>query len=334
MKNIALCFDRDRDLDGAENPTNAALLAQLLLRTDDQLVWSAGPRRGDVDEARAAIVEAYGFLVDHWRPGDRILLFGAGHGATCAHSLAQLLGAVGVLGDDDVAGWSAEDFRGYVLSTYVLPRTWRDAADWAHIAGLTAALSGRSEAGADVHFLGMFDAAGYPGTPLGREPSRLPRVRAARHALALDGAPRPRAPRLPDGPESVREVWFRGGHRDLVGGHRACPPLAGIALDWVLDGAVTAGAIVGCGVDGHPAPMAADALAGHAHTVAVRKVPDGAAVHASVQSQLRAHPSYWRHLPARVAWTDPDWAARAERLVPGSVTPPSVTESPALVAAS
>jgi len=68
--------------------------------------------------------------------------------------------------------------------------------------------------------------------------------------------------------------------------------------------------------------------------VSLRTLPADAVVHASVESYLRAHPAYWRRLPARVEWADPDWVARSERLVPGSpsnsATAPTVaTENPA-----
>jgi hypothetical protein len=46
-------------------------------------------------------------------------------------------------------------------------------------------------------------------------------------------------------------------------------------------------------------------------------------VHASVDVYLRAHPEYWRRLPAHVVWADTDWLARSERLVDaGPLTAP------------
>ncbi|PRC62101.1 DUF2235 domain-containing protein, partial [Mycobacterium sp. ITM-2017-0098] len=74
------------------------------------------------------------------------------------------------------------------------------------------------------------------------------------------------------------------------------------------DGAIAAGANVRRSPE-RAAPTAVDALAGNAHTMSFRKVPAGAAVHASVESYVRAHPSYWRRLPAQVTWCDLDWAA-------------------------
>ena len=63
-----------------------------------------------------------------------------------------------------------------------------------------------------------------------------------------------------------------------------------------------------------PAPDLADTAPAHLRPLPAGRVPADAAVHASVQTYLRAHPSYWRRLPAHFVWADPEWAARAERL--------------------
>lgn len=335
MKNIALCFDRSRGIGGTGGTTNATALADLMSAGDEQMVWApactAGDRdrfrgrRGTVDAARAAIAEAYEFLVAEWSPGDRLFLLGAGRGAACARALAHLLGTVGVL-RDDIPGWSVGDLRQYVLSTHVVPRTRRDATDWDHIGRLTARLSGRFTVAVDVHFLGLWDTVAL--SRAGAAPL-VGNVLATRHAVAIDGSGRRSGAQLLGGSATaVQEVWFRGAHCDVTGGENACAPLAAIALDWVLDGAVRAGALVRqC--PQRSVPTAVDALTGSTHTVSFRQIPADANVHASVESYLRAHPSYWRRLPERVTWADIDWAARAERLVPGPVTPPSVTEIPA-----
>jgi len=80
-----------------------------------------------------------------------------------------------------------------------------------------------------------------------------------------------------------------------------------------------------------PAPSAVDALAGSVRPVPFRKIPTDAVVHASVECYLRAHPSYWRRLPACVVWADPEWDARSERLMP---VPSEPVPAPAMVAAT
>ncbi|MCW2556825.1 MAG: hypothetical protein JWP55_789 [Mycobacterium sp.] len=70
-----------------------------------------------------------------------------------------------------------------------------------------------------------------------------------------------------------------------------------------------------------PAPDQADALAGSAGNLSMRRLLTDARVHASVDVYLRAHPDYWRRLPDRIVWSDHGWLARGERLVPAAVTP-------------
>lgn len=321
VKNIALCFDRAR-------ATNATALADLLSRDHRQLVWSppdTSPpgggrlltRRAALVAARETVAEAYRFLVQEWEANDRLFLFGAGLGASCARALARLLGHVGVL-NTDLSGWTVEDFRAYVLSTYVMPRTAHDRADWERIGQLAADLGARTNLAIDVAFLGLWDCLAVPGQPRIVDPDPLPTVVATRHAVAIDGGG---AQLLGARGGAVQEVWFRGAHGDVAGDPAGCRALADITLDWMLDGAIQAGAVVRPGPQ-RAAPSAADALAEAAHTMSFRTVPSGAVIHASVQSYVRAHPSYWRRLPAQVSWDDLDWAARSERLVPLSV--PSV----------
>ncbi|MBX7432251.1 DUF2235 domain-containing protein [Mycobacterium sp. Y57] len=326
MKNIALCFDHVCDRSGSDAMSNVSVLAQLLDSGDAQLVWFAPPpatpgryrpgaRRGPREAARASVVAAYEFLVEHWEPGDRIHLFGAGRGAFCARALARLLGTVGVLRGPGVPGWTAADFREYVLSTYAMPRTGRSAADWQRVGNIAAGLSG-TDVAVDVAFLGLWDTLEVPGVP--PLPDPLPTVAAVRHAVAIDGGFGPFGARpLGYCADGVQEVWFRGAHCDVAGGPNACAPLTRITLDWMLDGATTAGvALRPSARHRAPAPSPADALAGSTRPVPLRTVPADAAVHASVQIYLRSHPSYWRRLPARFVWADLDWVARAERLMP------------------
>jgi hypothetical protein len=158
-------------------------------------------------------------------------------------------------------------------------------------------------------------------------------VVAGRHAVAVDGGNGSLAGRLVDAPECVEEVWFRGAHCDVAGGRGACWPLADIALDWMLDGAVQAGITVRDGSRCEaPAPSEHDALAESAHTISLRRLPASPLVHASVDVYLRAHPEYWRRLPAHVVWADTDWLARSERLVDAG--PLTAIEPAVLIAAA
>ena len=318
MKNIVLCFDRARHHPGSREASNAETLLRLLEESDEQITWyhpgtpaqaSGRDRLGRLrwreaaaKDARATIAEAYEFLVDSWEPGDRIFMFGVGRGASCAHALTRLLGTVGVL----------PELMDYVLASYAVPRTRRSPEDWQRVTRLAAELAGHREIGVPVQFLGLWDMARAPG----RQETGVTNVVAGRHAVAVDGGNGSLAGRLVDAPECVEEVWFRGAHCDVAGERGACWPLADIALDWMLDGAVQAGITVRDGSRCEaPAPSEHDALAESAHTISLRRLPASPLVHASVDVYLRAHPEYWRRLPAHVVWADTDWLARSERLV-------------------
>jgi uncharacterized protein (DUF2235 family) len=335
VKNIVLCLDSERDHPGPRDVTNVESLLRLLAESDEQITWyhpgSGVPaadgsklarlrwREAAADHARATIAEAYHFLVDSWQRDDRIYLFGVGRGAYCAHALTRLLGTVGVL----------PDLMDYVLDAYAVPRTRRSPQDWRRVTLLASRLTGRREIGVPVQFLGLWDMTSVPGGHATHQPLR--NVVKGRHAVAIDG--RRGTGHLVSSPECVEEVWFRGAHCDIAGGRGTCWPLADIALDWMLDGAVQAGVRVRDGSHcAAPTPSEFDALAGSAHTISLRRLPASPLVHASVDMYLRAHPEYWRRLPAEVVWADTDWLARSERLV--QTGPQVAAESAELAAAA
>jgi uncharacterized protein (DUF2235 family) len=338
VKNIVLCFDRARGHPGLRDATNAEALLRLLDDSEEQISWyhsgaPAADRGGRFaalrwrevarEDARAAIAGAYEFLIDRWEPGDRIFMFGVGRGAYCAQALTRLLGTVGLL----------PDLMDYILAAYALPRTPRTPQDWQRVTRLAARLSGRREIGVPVQFLGLWDTVAVPG--LGRStPEPLTNVVSGRHAVAIDSGQGPFGERLAASvSEHVEEVWFRGAHCDIAGGPGACWPLAEVALDWMLDGALAAGvAVPARSRDAAPAPSEFNALAGSARTISMRKLPANALLHASVDMYLREHREYWRRLPAHVIWADTDWAARSERLV--HAEPSQAPAEPALLVAA
>lgn len=315
MKKLVLCFDRARRYPEPSDATNAHRLFHLLDDRDDQLTWyhpGVGMprlrwREAAADDARAAIAEAYQFLVDRWEPGDRIYMFGVGRGAYCAQTLTRLLNIVGVL----------PDLMDYALAAYALPRTARTVQDWRRVREVTSQLLEQRGVGIPVWFLGLWDSMTISGFTRRSMPKPLSNVQIGRHAVAIDGRPGVRL--VESASDRIDEVWFRGTHRDVVGGRGACAPLAEITFDWMLDGAVAAGlAIPAARRASTPGPSHLDALAETPPTVALRRPPEAAMVHGSVEPYLREHPQYWKRLPAEVMWSDLDWAARAERSVRAS----------------
>jgi uncharacterized protein (DUF2235 family) len=322
-KNVVLCFDQIRRQPGTGDDTNATDLFGLLDESEQQIGWHhlGTPRRASrsdtLADARATVGEAYAFLTRMWEPDDRILVFGVGRGGYCAQALTRLLGTFGIL----LPEW--DDLVDYVVEAYGLPRTDRTPREWMRVKQLAGGLNEGAEPEVNVAYLGLWDTLRPAVLP--KPPSMpLSNVDAGRHAIALDGL-NVGDPLVSVASDGVDEAWFRGGHCDVAGGAGACEPLAGIALDWILDGAVAAGAMVRTGGEvAAPTPSQTDALAGFAHSFSSRRVPVDARVHASVDVYLRAHPEYSRRLPDHVVWTDHDWLARGERLVPTATTPLAV----------
>jgi uncharacterized protein (DUF2235 family) len=307
MRNIVLCFDDDR-------ARNVSALIDLIDHTDSQIAWrGSGFGR--------SLAEAYLFVLNSWRPGDRIYLFGAGRSAYCARALARLLGTVGVVRHN------SDGLLEYILHTHTRAVTQRTPADWARLAYLTWYLCGR-DSSVPVEFLGLWDTLKPHGLPKvsRHDVEPLPNVVAGRHAVAIDNRNRYLVSR--QAAKWIDEVWFRGGHADVAGGGRR--ELADITLDWMLDGARRAGLQLRTDVrDKVPAPTEMDALCTGRRTPAMsalggvrsRTLPDKAQAHASVDVYLRAHPAYWRRLPRTVTWADSGWPARSERLVEAASTP-------------
>lgn len=324
MTKIVLCFDRGQNDPHLRDATNARALSRLLDVDGDRLDWyhpgnAVGQARltdqvhpwrrraQSVDAARAAIAEAYRFLAKTYSPGDDVYLIGAGRGAYCARELTRLLGMIGL------PTGRADEVFDYLLGAYALPRTARSGEDWERAGTLAAELAGAADVAVPVRYLGLFDMTRVPGAAATAGP--LTNVTAGRHAVAIDGGARHESAGSPQ----IEEVWFRGAHCDVAGAPGACWPLADIALDWIIDGAVQAGLSVRDGGRHRlPAPAAVDPLAGSNHMVSLRRVPLDAAVHASVEVYLRSHPRYWRRLPARFTWADREWLARGERLMPAA----------------
>ena len=276
MKNVVLCFDSTASRPGPRDATNAETLFRLLDTSDDdrQLTWyDAGeaaltsPRlfnpaarrwRGDVAAvARESVIDAYFFLAENWESGDRIFLLGAGRGAYCARALARMLGTVGMMADRE------DHVVEYALAAYALPTQSRTTQDWRQIHELACALEGRDDIAVPVHFLGLWDTVKVPGTPSLCDGDWLGNVVSGRHAVAIDGGSGPFGEcRIGRDDDTISEVWFRGTHCDVVGGPNAYWPLADITLDWMLDGVVKAGAIIGDdAMPRTPAPTDRDALA-------------------------------------------------------------------------
>jgi len=246
-----------------------------------------------------SIVDGYGWLVDNFRPGDRISLFGFSRGAYAARSLAGMIGRVGLVDGRDL---DAGERAAAVRRAYDRYRALREVpVDDTWSTGLRFAYT----AGADdipIEFIGVWDTVGalgipaYIGVPDFQHSRKRyefldvelnPRIPHARHAVALDEMRGPFRPTLwadPAPGQDVRQVWFPGDHCDVGGGH-AEKQLSDTALEWMTREATAA---VGLDFDLGRVDGYAPSAEGRAHGLA--EGLKGAALEVGYQPRPRAVP--------------------------------------------
>lgn len=189
------------------------------------------------------IRRAYGWLASHYRPGDRIFLFGYSRGAFAVRSLAGVIDKVGLLTADAATERN-------VLMAYRYYKT----AERTPVA--IEFINRFCHPRVEIEMIGVFDTVKALGIRLPflwmwTEPQHQfhshalsPIVRHGFQALALDETRAAFEPVLWDTTSGgdwrgrVEQMWFRGSHGDVggqLGGFMAARPLANIPLVWMLE---------------------------------------------------------------------------------------------------
>ncbi len=196
------------------------------------------------------VLDAYRFLVDHWRPGDQIYLFGFSRGAWTVRVLAGMLHLIGLLKpqQDNMCDSALGTYK-RAASSNDLPLAWH----FSRVIGARAV---------PVHFVGVWDTVASMIVP---RPDRFylpslemlpytktnPSVAVFRHAIAIDERrrmfrlaeweqPQTYRPNPFDGaseaPQDIRQVCFAGVHSDVGGGYpEEESALSKIPLAWMID---------------------------------------------------------------------------------------------------
>lgn len=274
---VLLCDGTNNNLTGRRNDTNLVKLAELLAASPDaQRLLCYDPGVGNPGELPGAttwdqlqrrlerigglafgrgvfenMAESYLFLMRHYRPGDRIYIFGFSRGAFTARSVAGLINLFGILPAQ------CEALVPTLLHVYFSSRD--DDASWRAIAEQVLRVFGTPVLRPNVHFIGVWDTVASVGMPpFGARFTALPqpdgkRYLHVRQALALDEHRSQFEPRLyarnngpftaADGtPGSLVQLWFPGAHCDAGGGYGpAESALSDNALAWLVSEAVGQG---------------------------------------------------------------------------------------------
>lgn len=202
------------------------------------------------------VLSAYRFLVENWREGDQIYLFGFSRGAWTARILGGLLHLIGLVRPEQLNMCeSALGAYKRAASEDDLPLAW-------HFSRVIGARR------PTIRFIGVWDTVGSVIVPRSDRfyvPSletlpytqTNPSVRTFRHALAIDERrrmfrvaqwmqPQPHVanPFKPDisVPQDIEQRWFAGVHSDIGGGYPETESaLSKLPLIWMVDEAVKAG---------------------------------------------------------------------------------------------
>lgn len=280
-KNIVVLSDGTGQEGGKGHDTNVYKLFRMLEdRTDKQVVFydeGLGTDRRKVSGNAFGVgfsknlKQCYQFIFDNYNAGDRIYLFGFSRGAATVRSLASFIHYFGILpksrpelikkayklykqGQDEVGSE-------LINQAYKLYKMGLDKDEWEDVLNKEATkfVHEHPNQWAKIEFLGVWDTVPALGvvalaglnSVLGKilkynfhDYKLHPSVKNAYHALAIDDdrlwfhpslwAKKTREEQI------VEQIWFSGAHTDVGGGFNE-PGLSDIALEWMLEKAVSHG---------------------------------------------------------------------------------------------
>jgi Uncharacterized alpha/beta hydrolase domain (DUF2235) len=200
----------------------------------------------------------YKELVQSYKPGDKIYLFGFSRGAFTVRTLAGFICNIGIL--DNKVYWDDDLLDKAVFQCYQAYRSRQLAVLEKLFYKPHEKQFEFIEAKPTIEFIGVWDTVDAVGLPVDemtwfwnkyifrfKFPNQIlnPHVKKAYHALAIDEERLAFHPLLwnidkPIDKERIEQVWFPGSHGD-VGGGRPQQGLSLVALEWMMQKAQAAG---------------------------------------------------------------------------------------------
>ncbi len=272
-RNLVVCCDGTGNIWGNDSDTNVVKLARLLLKNNQQILYydpgvgtsNSYPSIGWINQIKSRAIkilglalgggiyenigQAYGFLVEHYQPGDHVFLFGFSRGAFTARCVGGMVNLFGIVQR------GAETMIPTLTRIYFQPiegvgGTGKTRKEYGEDIRAVFALGGHD---ARVHFLGVWDTVstvgGLPGWKKNITSSGTIRGKHydhVRHAVAFHEYRFAYAPRLftDDNDNqltpSLQQLWFAGAHSD-VGGSYNEDGLSNCSLKWMVEEAVAKG---------------------------------------------------------------------------------------------
>ena len=202
---------------------------------------------------RGHITELYNHLINHYRPGDKVYLFGFSRGS---YTIRLLTGIIHEFGIAESLYGNIDQAYAAVQAAFVSGKNPQAPAELRAKLGIDLDPDSKDDANfVPIEFCGLWetvDAVGGPLYQLAGIINRLSRNQFHRnnikpvnnimrgyHALAIDEC---RAPFLPvmwdesDLPEhqTIEQVWFCGVHSNVGGGYPK-PGVSLVAFEWLVE---------------------------------------------------------------------------------------------------
>ena len=284
-RNLVICLDGTSN-EPEQGATNVARIYDIAVKDETQLVYydpgvgTMGARMAFTAFGqwltrvagliagygiRDNIEQAYTWLSQNYRHGDRIYVFGFSRGAYTARALTGMLRTIGLLrpGSENLVPYALKLYAQSGPSRYatadpnrqpdesvktVQHRFWSLRAEFRRLFGNPEFPHPFDPHRNQVHFLGVWDTVKSVGwfdirgrLQVARWPftARISNVGVARHALAIDEKRRFYAvyrfdPELvAANPERFKELWFAGAHSDVGGQFADDHRLSDIAFWWM-----------------------------------------------------------------------------------------------------
>jgi uncharacterized protein (DUF2235 family) len=274
-KNIVLCCDGTAN-EFAQDRTNVLKLYSTLIQdTPDQVTWYH-PGIGTMEPfgslssltrtlTRALgmafgyglendIRDAYVFLMQTYRPGDSIYLFGFSRGAFTVRAVASLIRMYGMIraGNEPLVPYAIR------MMTGIQRAGGNNDAARSYFELAAEFRRTMSCAQPRMRFVGVWDtvsSVGWIENPLHLPyEANNPDIEVGRHAVSMDERRAffrshlwraPSDPAKPHGPRDVQQVWFPGVHCDVGGGYPEKESgLSKYPLEWMLEEAKCHGLLV------------------------------------------------------------------------------------------
>ena len=307
MKNIVICCDGTGNEYGKNN-TNVVETYTICKKTKDQVVfYDPGVGTGGweyIEEKKSLraisdqatgeglqknINDAYAFLMETYKQGDKLYLFGFSRGAFTVRSLAGMLYKVGLLRPDN------ENLIEYAAKLY-------------NIEGNSQIARGFKETfcvPCPVHFIGVWDTVSSLAMNARKRwhnSSLNPEAKCGCQALAIDEQRKDFPPSIWDENklargQSIEQVWFAGVHSN-VGGWYDERGLSNITLHWMMGRAKSHGLRINVTELNKRKPDAHDKLHDslkgfwNFRGKHIREIPKGSKVHKSVFDRLNGPKRY------------------------------------------